>query len=75
MSPAENASLPEDKPAAEASSTLILSAKPARRALPDHLPRQTQRHEPKQHNPLQKQIELRVEVNSTAFSSGVSDCP
>jgi ATP-dependent exoDNAse (exonuclease V) beta subunit len=74
-SSAKNASPPEDKPAAEASSIVILSAKPARRARPDHLPRQTQRHEPKQLNPFQNQIELPVEVKSTVFRLGVSDCP
>ncbi len=46
-SPARNASQPEDKP--EASSILISSAaKPARRGLPEHLPRETQTHAPKQ---------------------------
>jgi len=47
--PAESASQAESKPAATASPLLIsAAAKPARRPLPEHLPRQTQRHEPKE---------------------------
>ncbi len=49
--PVESASQPESKPGATTSPLLISSstvAKPARRPLPDHLPRQTQRHEPKE---------------------------
>ncbi len=47
--PAESASQPESKSAPTVSSLLNSSpAKPARHPLPDHLPRQTQRHEPKE---------------------------
>jgi transposase len=47
--PAESASQPESKSAATASSLpKSSSAKPARRPLPGHLPRQTQRREPKE---------------------------
>ncbi len=47
--PAESASQVESKSAATASRLLIsAAAKPARRPLPEHLPRQTQRHEPKE---------------------------
>ncbi len=46
--PAESASQPESKSAATASPLLInAAAKPARRPLPEHLPRQTQTHTPK----------------------------
>lgn len=47
--PAERASLAESQSAIPASALLAsTAAKPARRPLPEHLPRQTQRHEPKQ---------------------------
>jgi transposase len=49
--PDESASQPQEQlPSAtsSASSTPASAAKPARRGLPDHLPRQTQRHEPKE---------------------------
>src|ERR1700691_2690314 len=48
--PAESASLAESLSATPASAFLspAAAAKPARRPLPEHLPRQTQRHEPKQ---------------------------
>jgi len=47
--PAENASQPESKSAAATAPLLIHApAKPARHALPDHLPRQTQTHTPKE---------------------------
>ena len=48
--PAESAGQLESQSAATASPLLISStpAKPARRPLPEHLPRQTQRHEPKE---------------------------
>src|ERR1700677_497016 len=47
--PAESASQLESQSAAPASPLLISTpAKPARRPLPEHLPRQTQRHEPKE---------------------------
>jgi transposase len=47
--PAESASQPESQSAATASSLLISTpAKPARRPLPEHLPRQTQTHAPKE---------------------------
>src|ERR1700683_2719828 len=47
--PAESASQLESQSAATASPLLISTpAKPARRPLPEHLPRQTQRHEPKE---------------------------
>src|ERR1700683_831902 len=47
--PAESASHLESQSAATASPLLISTpAKPARRPLPEHLPRQTQRHEPKE---------------------------
>ena len=47
--PAESISQPESKSAATASPLLINApAKPVRRPLPEHLPRQTQRHEPKE---------------------------
>ena len=49
--PSEPASFPE--------SPSVTAAKPARRALPDHLPRQTRRHEPKQTVCPQCQGELR----------------
>jgi transposase len=47
--PAESASPPESKSAATLPALLINTpAKPTRRPLPDHLPRQTQRHDPKE---------------------------
>jgi transposase len=47
--PAESVSQLESQSAAAASTLLISTpAKPARRPLPEHLPRQTQRHEPKE---------------------------
>jgi transposase len=47
--PAESVSQLESQAAAAASPLLISTpAKPARRPLPEHLPRQTQRHEPKE---------------------------
>jgi transposase len=47
--PAESASQPESSSAAAASPLLNnIPAKPVRRPLPAHLPRQTQRHEPKE---------------------------
>src|SRR6202158_4177480 len=47
--PAESVSQLESQSAATASPLLISTpAKPARRPLPEHLPRQTQRHEPKE---------------------------
>ena len=47
--PVENASQPESKSAATASALLIsAAAKPTRHPLPDHLPRQTQTHTPKE---------------------------
>jgi transposase len=48
--PTESVSQLESQSAATASPLLITStaAKPARRPLPEHLPRQTQRHEPKE---------------------------
>ena len=48
--PVENAGLAESQSAPPALPLLIISTpvKPARRPLPDHLPRQTQRHEPKE---------------------------
>src|SRR5271168_2738223 len=49
--PAESASQPESKSAATASPLLIninAAAKPVRRPLPEHLPRQTQTHTPKE---------------------------
>jgi transposase len=47
--PLENASQPESKSAATASALLIsAAAKPTRHPLPDHLPRQTQTHMPKE---------------------------
>ena len=47
--PAESASQPESESAATTPPLVIsTAAKPARRPLPDHLPRQTQRHEPKE---------------------------
>ena len=45
--PTENASPPQEQLPSPISSSAS-AAKPARRALPDHLPRQTQRHEPKE---------------------------
>jgi transposase len=46
--PAESAEQLESQSAVAASSLLISTpAKPARRRLPEHLPRQTQRHEPR----------------------------
>jgi transposase len=47
--PAESVSQPESQSGVTASPLLIsTAAKPARRPLPEHLPRQTQRHEPKE---------------------------
>ena len=47
--PVENAGLAESQSASPALPLLISTpVKPARRPLPDHLPRQTQRHEPKE---------------------------
>jgi transposase len=47
--PAERASQPESNSAATTPPLLISTpAKPTRRPLPEHLPRQTQRHEPKE---------------------------
>jgi len=47
--PVENASQPESKSAATAAALLIsAAAKPTRHPLPDHLPRQTQTHTPKE---------------------------
>jgi hypothetical protein len=45
--PDENQSQPQEQ-LPSATSSPAPPAKPARRALPDHLPRQTQRHEPKE---------------------------
>lgn len=45
--PDENQSQPPEPLPSETTSA-VSSAKPVRRALPDHLPRQTQRHEPKE---------------------------
>jgi transposase len=46
--PAESALLAESPCATPASPLPIAAVKPARRPLPEHLPRQTQRHEPKE---------------------------
>ncbi len=46
--PAESALLAESPCAPPASPLPIAAVKPARRPLPEHLPRQTQRHEPKE---------------------------
>jgi transposase len=48
--PAESVSQPESKSATTLPVLLIINtpAKPTRRPLPDHLPRQTQRHDPKE---------------------------
>lgn len=46
--PAESALLAESPCATSASPLPIAAVKPARRPLPEHLPRQTQRHEPKE---------------------------
>ena len=47
--PSESAQ-PSESPVSPAASSILISSptKPARRSLPDHLPRQTQRHEPKE---------------------------
>src|SRR5215467_1752758 len=47
------------EPSSLASALRVTTAKPARRALPDHLPRQTRRHEPKESVCPQCQGELR----------------
>lgn len=47
------------EPATVAATSMAAAAKPARRALPDHLPRQTRRHEPKETTCPQCQGELR----------------